>query len=202
MDKAKEAINKMKEEYKKRITELLTEEYEFDEVSVDTVSALSNAHSLEAGVHTLNTLERILDDREYAFKEWGIKNTETKPPVETILKYDVICSGVYLEGDTAMVYISNTMLNELFDELYARGYIENKSLSTIKFKIETDGSIIANTDLGKMVIPPLLFEEMVKEAIKEGYLSYSINLHRFNSGGYDESLEFKMKPKTEEKEED
>ena len=146
MDKAKEAINKMKKEYQKRIGELLTEEYEFHEGSIDTVSALSNAHSLEAGVHTLNTLERILDDEEYAFKEWSIKNTETKPPVETILKYDVICSGVYLEGDTAMVYISNTMLNELFDELYVRGYIENKHIGTSTFKIENDGSIIANTE--------------------------------------------------------
>lgn len=200
MDRVKEAINKMKKEYKKRITELLTEEYEFDEVSVDTVSALSNAHSLEAGVHTLNTLERILDDREYASKKWGIKNTETKPPVEIILKYDVICSGVYLEGNTAMVYISNTMLNELFDELYDRGYIENKSLSTSKFKIENDGSIIANTDLGKMVIPPLLFDEMVKEAVIKGNLTISSSINQTLRGSWMNELEIEMKPKTEEEE--
>ena len=202
MDKVKEAINKIREEYQKRIGELLTEEYEFNEGSIDAVSALSNAHSLEAGVHTLNTLERILDDREYASKEWGIKNTETKPPIETILKYDVICSGVYLEGDTAMVYISNTMLNELFDELYARRYIENKSLSTIKFKIENDGSIIANTDLGKMVIPPLLFEEMVKEAIIKGNLTISSSINQTLRGSWMNELEIEMKPKTEEEEED
>lgn len=199
MDKAKEAINKMKEEYKKRITELLTEEYEFDEVSVDTVSALSNAHALEAGVHTLNTLERILDDREYASKEWGLEYTEIKPIVKGLWDYEIEEGGcVYFKMGDTKFFTSSIVIKNIMDELYDRGYIENKHIGTSKLKIENDGLIIANTDLGKMVIPPHLFEEMIKEAIKEGYLSYSINLHRFNSGRQEETLEFKMKPKTEE----
>lgn len=70
----------------------------------------------------------------------------------------------------------------------------------VDYTINDDAEIVINTTLGIFHIPPHLFNKMIDEAIKKGYLSYSINLHRFSSGGYDESLEFKMKPKTEEEE--
>lgn len=66
----------------------------------------------------------------------------------------------------------------------------------VDYTINDDAEIVINTTLGIFYIPPHLFNKMIDEAIKKGYLSYSINLHRFSSGGYfDESLEFKMKPK-------
>ena len=68
----------------------------------------------------------------------------------------------------------------------------------VDYTINDDAEIVINTTLGTFHISPYLFNKMIYEAIKEGYLSYSINIHKFNSGGYDESLEFKMKPKTEE----
>ena len=68
----------------------------------------------------------------------------------------------------------------------------------VDYTINDDAEIVINTTLGIFYIPPHLFNKIIYEAIKEGYLSYSINIHKFNSGGYDESLEFKMKPKTEE----
>lgn len=204
MDKVKEAINKMKKEYKKRITELLTEEYEFDEVSVDTVSALSNAHSLEAGVHTLNTLERILDDREYASKRWGLEATKIESPLRCLGEYEILRSGsILLKGTDVETFIPNSLINRIIDNLDELGLIADKPLPLIvDYKINDDAEIVVNTTLGIFHIPPHLFEEMIKEAIKEGYLSYSINLHRFNSGRQEESLKFEMKPKTEENEED
>lgn len=67
----------------------------------------------------------------------------------------------------------------------------------VDYTINDDAEIVINTTLGIFYIPPHLFNKMIDEAIKKGYLSYSINLHRFSSdGGFDESLEFKMKPKT------
>lgn len=70
----------------------------------------------------------------------------------------------------------------------------------VDYIINDYAEIVINTTLGIFHIPPHLFNKMIDEAIKKDYLSYSINLHRFSSGGYDESLEFKMKPKTEEEE--
>lgn len=204
MDKVKEAINKMKKEYKKRITELLTEEYEFDEVSVDTVSALSNAHSLEAGVHTLNTLERILNDREYASKKWGLEATKIESPVKLLWSYTIgVDGGICFEKNNIKFLIPPKVINRMFADLGARGFINDQPYPLIvDYMVNDDAEIVVNTTLGIFHIPPHLFEDMVEKAITEGYLSYSINLHRFNSGGYDESLEFKMKPKTEEEEED
>lgn len=66
----------------------------------------------------------------------------------------------------------------------------------VDYTINDDAEIVINTTLGIFYIPPLLFNKMIDEAIKKGYLSYSINLHRFSSDGYADSLEFKMKPKT------
>lgn len=72
--------------------------------------------------------------------------------------------------------------------------------TTNKFKIGNDGLIIANTDLGKMVIPPLLFEEMVKEAIIKGNLTISSSINQTLRGSWMNELEIEMKPKTEEEE--
>ena len=204
MDKVKEAINKMREEYRGRIGELLTEEYEFNEGSVDTVSALSNAHSLEAGVHTLNTLERILDDREYASKEWGLEYIEINPPLKCLSEYEILRSGsILLKGTDVETFIPNSLLNRIIDDLDELGLIADKPFPLIgDYKINDAAEIVVNTTLGVFHIPPHLFNKMIYEAIKEGYLSYSINLHKLNSGDYVESLEFKMKPKTEEEEED
>lgn len=66
----------------------------------------------------------------------------------------------------------------------------------VDYTINDDAEIVINTTLGIFYIPPHLFNKMIDEAIKKGYLSYSINLHRLSSDGFDESLEFKMKPKT------
>lgn len=114
MNKVKEAINKIRKEYQKRIGELLTEEYEFHEGSIDTVSALSNAHSLEAGVHTLNTLERILDDREYASKEWGLEYIEINPPLKCLEEYEILRFGsILLKGTNVETFIPNRLINEI-----------------------------------------------------------------------------------------
>lgn len=66
----------------------------------------------------------------------------------------------------------------------------------VDYTINDDAEIVINTTLGIFYIPPHLFNKMIDEAIKKGYLSYSINLHRFSSDGYADSLKFKMKPKT------
>ena len=204
MDKAKEAINKMRKEYQKRIEELLTEEYEFNEGSIDTVSALSNAHALEAGVHTLNTLERILDDEEYASKEWRLEATKIESPVKLLWLYTIgVDGGVFFRKGNVKFFIPPKVVNRMFSDLDDRGFINDQPYPLIvDYMLNDDAEIVVNTTLGIFHISPHLFEDMVEKAIREGYLFYSINLHRFNSGGYDESLEFKMKPKTEEEVED
>ena len=72
--------------------------------------------------------------------------------------------------------------------------------TTGKFKIVNDGSILANTDLGTMVIPPAVFEEMVKEAIIKGNLTISSSINQTLRGSWMNELEIEMKPKTEEEE--
>ena len=200
MDKAKKAINKVREKYQKRIGELLTEEYEFNEGSIDTVSALSNAHALEAGVHTLNTLERILNDEKYAYESWGLEATKTGSPLRCLREYEILPYGsVLFKGTDVETFIGSRLINEIIENLDELGLIADKPFPLIiDYKINDCAEIVVNTTLGTFHIPPHLFNKMIDEAIKEGYLSYSINLHRFNSGGYDESLEFEMKPKTEE----
>lgn len=204
MDKVKEAINKMRKEYQERIGELLTEEYEFNEGSIDTVSALSNAHSLEAGVHTLNTLERILDDEEYASKEWGLEATKIEPPIKLLWPYTIgVDGGICFEKNNIKFFIPPKVINRMFADLGARGFINDQPYPLIvDYMVNDDAEIVVNTTLGIFHIPPHLFEDMVKKAIKEGYLSFSFNCHRFFSGGQEETLKFKMKPKTEEYEED
>lgn len=201
MNKAKEAINKMRKEYQERIGELLTEEYEFNEGSIDTVSALSNAHALEAGVHTLNTLERILNDEEYASKEWGLEATKIEPPIKLIWFYTIgVTGGVYFEEGYTGFYIPPDVVNRIFNDLDAKGFINKSNLPVDEYKIDYDGSILVNSDVGEIIIPSAVFEEMVKEAIIKGNLTISSSINQTLRGSWMNELEIRMKPKTEEKE--
>lgn len=200
MNKAKEAINKMRKEYKERIGELLTEEYEFDEGSIDTVSALSNAHSLEAGVYTLNTLERILADEEYASKEWGLEATKIKSPVKLLWSYTIeVDGGIFFKKGNVKFLIPPKVINRMFADLDARGFINDQPYPLIvDYMVNDDAEIVVNTTLGIFHIPPAVFEEMVKEAMDEKYLKISLLFVRNSKGDWVNKCDVKMKPKTEE----
>lgn len=68
----------------------------------------------------------------------------------------------------------------------------------VDYTINDDAEIVINTTLGIFHIPPHLFEEMVKEAIMEGYLKVSVQNEIELNGEWAHIWEIKMKPKTEE----
>ena len=200
MDKVKEAINTMREEYRGRIGELLTEEYEFHEGSIDTVSALSNVHSLEAGVHTLNTLERILDDREYASKEWGLEATKIESPVKLLWSYTIgVNGGIFFKKGNVKFFIPPKVTDLMLADLGARGFINDQPYPLIvDYMVNDDAEIVVNTTLGIFHISPRMFEKMVKEAMDEKYLKISLLFVRNSKGDWVNKCDVKMKPKTEE----
>ena len=73
MNKAKEAINKMKKEYKKRITELLTEEYEFTEGTFETgIKAIQGKgyKYYYNSKYDVDELIKRLESRKYNCSDW------------------------------------------------------------------------------------------------------------------------------------